>query len=197
MSGGKVQERPILSSGDHAPIAMKNRDGSLTLSVYYETTQNSAMGPLFQADTILKTERRIFIADPASLKPARDVIGKRFRHYDEPMLATMFSDARKIEEPAYRKGSLKFSHGWPANGSHLVCPAEECMVYDKDYIWYVPARGKHSEPMAMVIPAPESSHTPAKYLPTRLALLPVGIVSDVAINAWLVVASVTGQNIDL
>jgi len=197
MSGGKIQSRPVLHSGKHVPKAVRNRDGSLTLLVSYETTQNSTMGPLFKGGTKLKTEQRVFIADPSNAQSARHVIRKRFPHYDEPMLSTMFTDTRSITGIASQGESLKFSHGWPVNGSQLVCPSEECIIYDKNFMWYIPARGNNPEPMIVVIPAPSDSHTPVKQLPLRLALLPIGILSDVGINTWVVVASATGQNIDL
>lgn len=197
MSGGKIESRPVLYSESQAPKVSKNKDGSITLNVHYETIQKSTMGPLFKGDTTIKTEQRIFIADRSTMQPALSVIKQRFPHYDEAMLTTMFADTRRVSEHVPKRGSLKVSHGWPVNGSHMVCPSEECIIYDKDFIWFIPAKGKNSQPMAAVIPSPSNSHTPLKEVPLKAALLPVAMLSDVAINTWLVVAVVTGQDIDL
>lgn len=196
LSGGNLETRPVRFNQELAPVAEKKRDGSLLLTVHFETTKNAAFGELFQFSEPIETKKLAFVATRSSLQPAVNIVKKTFPNYDQQMLYTMFADPR-VGSSLSQSGSVKVIDGWPVNGSQLVCPPEECVILGEEIVWYVPGNRGLSDARAAVIPSPSNTKVPLKALPMKALLLPLGLLGDAGFNTWFGVAASTGKPIDL
>lgn len=196
LSGNRIETRPIFTPTQSAPHAIRRADGTLVITANFQTIQKATIGGLFSSDRSLYSEKKMIVVPTSELRPAESVIAGIFKPYDRAMLRTMLNTPIDNRSPNTRNAKLTVLEGWPTNGSQFVCPSHECVIYSRDFVWYVPASGSNGAAKAAVIPGPQS-RTPLSAYPKRAALLPAALVGDLIINTWVGAAIVSGKPIDL
>lgn len=196
LSGNRIETRPVFTPPQSAPHATRRADGTLVITAHFQTTQKATVGGLFSSDRSLSSEKKVIVVPASELRPAESVIAGIFKPYDRAMLRTMLNTPIDHRSPNTKNAKLTVLDGWPTNGSQFVCPSHECVIYSRDFVWYVPASGPNGAAKAAVIPGPQS-RTPLSAYPKRVALLPAALVGDLIINTWVGAAMVSGKPIDL
>ncbi len=163
-------------TGYRRPVAIKNANGDVLFEYDVHATQYGITGRLNDNERELGLRRitntvpqmalqaitNIWpVIDPNGILPSKKI-------YPSANSTNAFIQAKQNlpilgckKEP---DGSWKF-------------PSSECVVWDNEYLWYVPPLHTNDVPMAAVL-STETIHTPIYLYPVKVVLFPIFLIGD-------------------
>jgi hypothetical protein len=158
------------------PVASKMKNGDVVFKYDVRLARYGVTGTLNDNQQVLGLERITNIVSGANLHPITQI----WSLLNEPCICPtkriypIASDTNAFVRSGQSLPILKIK--LESNGSFRF-PAEECVVWDTDYIWYTPPLHTNDVPKAAIL-SQETIHTPGYLYPVKVVLFPFFVLGD-------------------
>ena len=181
------------SAGYQEPVATRNTRGDVTLQYDARVTRYGVLGPGFEERVSFK--RMTNSVSHKELKPVNDLLILNANH--------VFPDARKNYPPAEGRNAYVYPGGFlprehfkrepnNLNPKSISYPARECILWEREWIWYVPPQSTNDVPKAAMLTT-EKTRTPSYLWPAKIALFPVFLAADIICDPVCFLLSLHGE----
>jgi hypothetical protein len=163
-------------AGYRRPTASKNKSGDIVFKYDVRLSQYGVTGMLNDNEKILGLKRITNTVPREALQPVTN-IWLLIDPDDHSWTKNIFPNADGTD------AFVQTGHNVPILGLKMESdyswrfPVSECVVWDKEYIWYVPSLHTNDMPMAAVL-SKETIHTPAYLYPAKAVLFPIFLIGD-------------------
>ncbi|MGO8836583.1 MAG: hypothetical protein ACLQAH_10410 [Limisphaerales bacterium] len=165
------------TKGYRQPVAAKDANGDVVFEYDICLSRYGATGNLNDNEQILGLKRITNIVSRRALQPITNIW---------PLNAgDIYPNAKKVYPGAGNNDTfVQPGHCLPIlrcnmnSDKSLRFPTSECVVWDGEYIWYIPPQHANDMPMAAVL-SRETIHTPVYLYPVKAVLFPICFIGDV------------------
>jgi hypothetical protein len=163
-------------AGYRRPVAAKNANGDIVFEYDVRLSRYGVTGTLNDNEEILGLKRITNTISSRALQPITNI----WLLID----ADGFLPKKSIFPSADSTNAfIQTGHNLPIgrlkreSDDNWIFPSSECVVWYKEYIWYVPPLHTNDVPMAAVL-SRETIHTPVYLYPVKIVLFPICFIGD-------------------
>jgi hypothetical protein len=162
--------------GYRQPVAAKNANGDVIFEYDVRLSRYGATGDLNDNEQILGLKRITNTVSRTALQPITNIwllnAGGIYPNAKKTYPSGR-NDGAFVQPGCYLpilRCKMESDESWRY-------PPLECVIWDTEYIWYVPPLHTNDMPMAAVL-SRETVHTPVYLYPVKVVLFPICLVGD-------------------
>jgi hypothetical protein len=160
-------------AGYRRPVATKNANGDIVFEYDVRLSRYGVTGTLNDNEELLGLKRITNTISQRALQPITNI----WLLIDAVPEKRIYPSADSTNAFVQKEHNLPIGRLKSESDYSWRFPSSECVVWCKEYIWYVPPPHTNDVPMAAVL-SRETIHTPVYLYPVKVVLFPIFLVGD-------------------